>query len=640
MSGPKYVEFDVDCNEDERLEIIRMLNKARENGRANGVTYSGYGNLNIRVDNYSSMSVDQIKAMVAQAKQEAALNKERQRQEELKRAKDAETKRIKEIQNNVESQAKAQLNLIDAAIKDCEKQIVALKTTTTGTKNIKQVTAEGMAKTVESDINNLRQTKEDIEKEKQQKISSLKQHEYQIQSHATIESLNQSIVKSPSGYLSTTYNADVKQSIINKIEGCKKTFRAFTDYLRKLDGNLGADDSFAGLIRKLNITIENSKIETIDDISNCINEIKKHCQSFAEEQRAEQMRKITSFIAELEKMIESIKFTTGGSVNAGNGVNYRQQIAKHCEEIEEKVKSIRSLEHVEPVNEKRLSDMLTQIEFQKNSGYNALTEGAIRKSKQDIGMLEVNCRKENELYQKFKETEEQYKKSQQRAKAAGVDVGIEYIFGINTCKTSIEAMNRKMIEQKKEISIVTRDGRACQIIASLVNKENGKAGQYQILSDEIVNGDKRCLRFTKPGSFGVVYEYIVEPDGNAKRDVRGVKLNGDAIIREDELIEKKHNDCTDMAYLQADMEKMGSDMKFTELKTPEESSGKEEYLELDYKLIERYIAQSLEEEELYLSDEIVASVKDGVAYEQAAKNARYNHQASQTAKQTLSKKTN
>ena len=172
-----------------------------------------------------------------------------------------------------------------------------------------------------------------------------------------------------------------------------------------------------------------------------------------------------------------------------------------------------------------------------------------------------------------------------------------------------------MKRMDEAISIVTRDGRACQIIASLVNKENGQAGEYEILSDEIISGNNRCLRFTKPGCFGVVYEYIVEPNGNAKRDVRGVKLNGEAIIKEEELIKKKHTDCKDMEYLEKDFGQMGSTMKYTELKTPEESSDLDSFLELDIMLYDRYILQALKESERDFADEIVSRVKDGESYD-------------------------
>ena len=201
------------------------------------------------------------------------------------------------------------------------------------------------------------------------------------------------------------------------------------------------------------------------------------------------------------------------------------------------------------------------------------------------------------------------------ARRFGIDDVAIINFDANYAEQRIRQIQTEIDRLEHDIAIVMRNGRASEIVSSLVNKANGSAGQYQILSDEIIAGENRCLRFVKPGSFGVVYEYVVEPGGNVRRDVRGVMIDGQAVIGKEALIKKKHTDCADVDFLRKDMAEMGASMRVTELQTPEDSSDIEGYLALNADIAQTYLRQVLSEDEWVHVDEIVMRAKSGEGYE-------------------------
>ncbi len=615
MSGPKYVEFNVNCNDDERLEIIQVLNEANKYGRSRGVSYTGSRNLNIRVDNYSNMSVSEVKALVAEAKKRVAERNEQRRREELEQAKRSELIRIESAISEVETTSKSQIAMIDSAIRECENKVSSLKKAKTNNQTLVNVSAEGLADSIEGRIDALRHAKRAIEEQTRERVADFQEYRSRINGYRTIEELNSAIASAPSAYLSSLYNANLKQEILEEIKRCTEIFVAFRDYLAKIESTLAGREDVSGLVRKLNASLEERSFVTIDDISACVELLKKHYQDYAAQQRTEEMQKIASFIESLTESVRKIKVSVDGSVKIGSGLDYKKLIDEAINLSRKTIERINNFEYIAQGKKKHLSDLVLQLEHWECSEKNAHTEAELRKCQRRLEQLEIACSQDEDKYQRFKQLKEKFNRLQRQAEAAGIDDVAIINFDANYADQRIAAMQKEIDRLESEIAIVMRNGRASEIIASLVNKNNGSAGTYEILSDEIVDGKNRCLRFTKPGSFGVVYEYIVEPGGNVRRDVRGVMLDGKGIIGREALIKKKNTDCADVEYLRHDMAEMGASMTVTELRTAEESSDISEYLLLTADIAETYLRQVLSESEWAHKDEYVTRAKDGEEYE-------------------------
>ncbi len=615
MSGPKYVEFNVNCNDDERLEIIQILNEADKYGRGRGVSYTGSRNLNIRVDNYSSMSVSEVKALVAEAKKRVAERNERRRREELEQAKKSELIRIDSAVKEIETVAKTQIAMIDSAIRECEIKIAGLKRATTNTQILSTVSAEGLGETLEMRVDSFRHAREEIVRQAQERTSEFSQYRSRISSFSEIEELNKAILSAPSVHLSSVYNANLKQEIIDEIKKCLEIFMVFRDYLIKIEGSLKVREDVSGLIRKINTALEEHSFVTVDDIESCIELLKKHFQNYAAQQRTEEMRKMATFIEQLTESVKKIKISVDGSVKIGTGVDYKKLIEEVSANSQRIIERIKKFEYIAPGKRKAISDLTLQLEHWSGSERNAHTEAEIRKCLKHLEQIEISCSIDEKKYQEFKQLETNLNRLKKQAEAAGIDDVAIINFDANYAEQRIRQIQTEIARLEHDISIVMRNGRASEIVSSLVNKANGSAGQYQILSDEIIAGENRCLRFIKPGSFGVVYEYVVEPGGNVRRDVRGVMIDGQAIIGKEALIKKKHTDCADVDYLRNDMAEMGASMRVTELQTPEETSDIEGYLAFNAEIAQTYLRQILSEAEWVYVDEIVMRAKSGEDYE-------------------------
>lgn len=615
MSGPKYVEFNVNCNDDERLEIIQILNEADKYGRGRGVSYTGSRNLNIRVDNYSSMSVSEVKALVAEAKKRVAERNEQRRREELEQAKKSELIRIDSAVKEIENISKTQIAMIDSAIRECETKIAGLKRAKTNTHVLSSVSAEGLGGTIEMRVDTLRHAKEEILRQSQERVAEFAQYRSRISSFSEIEELNKAILSAPSVHLSAVYNANLKQEIIDEIKKCSEIFMAFRDYLSKIEGSLKGREDVSGLIRKLNSALEEHSFVTVDDIESCIELLKKHYQNYAAQQRTEEMRKMATFIEQLTESVKKIKISVDGSVKIGTGVDYKKLIEEVADNSQRIIERIKKFEYITPGKRKAISDLTLQLEQWSGSEKNAHTEAEIRKCLKHLEQIEISCSIDEKKYQEFKQLEIKLNRLKKQAEAAGIDDVAIINFDANYAEQRIRQIQTEIDRLEHDIAIVMRNGRASEIVSSLVNKANGSAGQYQILSDEIIAGENRCLRFVKPGSFGVVYEYVVEPGGNVRRDVRGVMIDGQAVIGKEALIKKKHTDCADVDFLRKDMAEMGASMRVTELQTPEDSSDIEGYLALNADIAQTYLRQVLSEDEWVHVDEIVMRAKSGEGYE-------------------------
>jgi hypothetical protein len=101
-----------------------------------------------------------------------------------------------------------------------------------------------------------------------------------------------------------------------------------------------------------------------------------------------------------------------------------------------------------------------------------------------------------------------------------------------------------------------------------------------LLTSEII-GDSIRLLFTKAGSFGVVYEFIIEPGGKVRRVVQGVKsVPGKPLVRKAEFLTQQESDCDDIKLISDDFSQMGSKATFTEIMTPEESYNEDLFIQL------------------------------------------------------------
>ncbi len=609
MSGPKYIEFDVDCSDDERIAIIEALNRIN----ARGVSYRGRGDIRVRVEDYAGISVARLKEIIAATKREVAERNEQQRREELARAQEEERRRSEEAARALEAEAKKHISMIDTAIRDCESQLSRLKGARTATRQITSVSAEGLCKDIEERIKALKRTREEMEREITGKRGAIASYISGISSHGTIESLNSAMSSRPALYLKTSYDASIRREILEEIDRCTKVFIAFRDYLTRIETGLGGKGDTGALLRKINATLEAHPFVTVDDISECIELLRKHCEEYAGAHREEEMRKMASFIEQLSASIEKIRVSVDGTVKIGTGIDYGKLISAESDTARRSAEKTRAYEFMAPEKKRALADLTREIERLAGGTADARSEAQIRACRAKIEELVAACKRDEDAWQEFST----YKKKLEllkRTVSEYIDVE-EIIFSPAKAAECIKRIKDEVERVEAEAAVVKRNCRAIQLIASLTNKENGEAGTYELMCDEVLPDNTRRLRFVKPGAFGVFYEYIVDLNGGAHRDIRGLTVGGKPIISEAELIKRKHTDCSDMEAMARDMSEMGSGIRWREERSPEESSSTADFPELEEALIEDYLMSVIPDWASGYSEYILAEVKDGRSYE-------------------------
>lgn len=633
MSGPKDIDYDytppdvdidVDCDEEERLEIIRALKKAGEHGRDRGVTYMGYNNLRIHVSGYASISVAEVRNIIAQAKKNVAEIKEKRRLELLARAKEAEKERVERALEDIENTATRQLEMIEETIFRCEEKIDRLRKSKTNTKSLETVSAEDIANALNTRVQALNKKKDDIVSEAEQKIAALEQHREQIDGYAKIEWLNAAIARSPSLKFSSLHSIAEQKALLADIEEAQETFLFFADYVIDLEQSLQGRSDVAELMRALNITLANHAFVTVEDIAHSVSLMKDSCQKYAQQQLAGDVKTMFAFIEQFAERFEQMKVSTSSAMKTGTGIELQPLIDDVLLSSQKLLDRSFEFEYMREEKRSERNGLKSKLELLCNAEKNAVTYEDALDCQRTLERIVNEGAFDNAQYLKFKALEIELEKMQRRAEAAEItpsEVGVNWeeivmFFEPDYAEEQMREMRAICDVLEHKISIVTRDGRATQLIASLVNRANGSAGVYEIFSDEIVADEKRRLRFTKPGSFGVIYEYVVEPGNKMRRDVRGVKLEGRAIISKEALINKKKQDCDDVAFLSKDVESMGSRIRVVELQTPEESSDLEGFVSLNEEEMKAYLEQVLPNMREEQRQEVVARVADGEEFEE------------------------
>ena len=615
MSKAKRIDFNVNCDDVDRAEVIMALT------RLPNITYvnNGRGMINVSIENASVTEV-QVRRVVEEEKQRAREKAEERRVQELTDAKLREKKRVEVAVNEIKNVAEQQTIAINVALQKCTSILDRISLCQTDYRNIKNVSILEQKKIVEKEIERLNSELANISPKKSKLVCELESYKGKIESYSTIAMLNRSISQAPPLHMSATHAEKKTAEILSTIEVNMLHFNILHDFLKCVDDELDTAKN-ESLVNDINRILGSLLISDIKSVDCCIDAIVAAPKKIAITEEYKKTKGILDKMDAIENSAREAKRKIRKySQRAIDTIDHKQIYDDFLLKINELSTKISETEktYLSPIKIGAMQHYKQEIiDIQKQNQYFDVSNiDKLADIKKVFERISFEAEREAKLFTEYKEIEKKYKHLLNLANEHKLPSSMHH-YSFNG-SDSITVLKGEVAKLDKQISDNNRNTLANLLIFSLHSMDKG----YKLFTSEM-SDDALKLSFTKKDCFGVVHEYVISRNcDHINRVVQGVRSASDkSLINKDELIAQQKADCADVNELYNIFSRMGFDTPYEEEITPEGAYDESNFKKLTPDLQNIYVEQVFNEE-VFFGNEVLSEVEYGKTYADAQQTVK------------------